>query len=817
MQNENRVPVFIDGALESLPSWQGYAGSSTRTYLDPDLISSVEVQKGVSFGADGVGATGGVVRMSTITHKDIILDGEDIGFKISGGTMSNTIKKPELYTRGGYRTKWIDGWDDYNDCIKDDSGNCIKQTYDTPARYKNNNKFGRSFNGSLAFAKKWENADIVLGYAKKKQGNYFAGKRGKNTPKIIGYETSNRGQVGTADDGKPITHNPNLTTDISDTGDIDGVNFWPVYDKNTGLPTGKFDFAFPEYKAITKALVFDKRNYSYYRPKEEVLNTFQDNQSLLAKFNTYNDEHSFNLTYIGYKSNFGELMQSQSSIRSDGALQNDGTFVKVDTFSTKYSYNPLSNQYVNFNITAYHTKIDSSFYMAFVEDLMDYNFKGVKYSPSDARYAYFMISNQNGINLSNTSILMLNNRPLKLNYGVSFSSEKFSQPKDIDDRLKSKGYPYSTSLIELAQMIAKKRGRDPSKVAIRTNSAAGDLLKRHAKRTETSSFIWANYSPVDWLITDFAVRYTTTKTKDYMPLYIQPGSLGNNSNKTKIEYSQAIKQSAISPMFMLTLKPIEEISIYAKYAEASRNPSLFQATRGFSQTSAVGSELSKLKPERQKNIEIGTNILLDDIFGSKNVFGFRFAFFNNYTKDYLTRSNILVTRQSNQDVIMQTANIKSALYRGLESSLYFDMGGFYAQVGANRMLKTRFCRNSDECFSGGLKTSNLSNSIPPKFTLFTTIGTRLFANKLDMGLRHSYYSKRFVSVSSGETESGNTTSVDWDAYSVVDLYASYEPIKNLTLLLAVDNVMDRYYLDANSMSFTPAPGRTIRLNFSYKF
>lgn len=80
--NENRVPVWIDKGLQSVPSYQGYAGSSTRTYLDPDLISQVEIEKGPSLQMDATGATGGVVRVDTLRWQDIIPQGKNWGVRL---------------------------------------------------------------------------------------------------------------------------------------------------------------------------------------------------------------------------------------------------------------------------------------------------------------------------------------------------------------------------------------------------------------------------------------------------------------------------------------------------------------------------------------------------------------------------------------------------------------------------------------------------------------------------------------------------------------------------------------------------------------
>lgn len=811
LQNENRVPVIIDGAFRSTPSWQGYAGSSTRTYLDPDLLSNVEIQKGVSFGADGVGATGGVIRMKTIGWEDIIPDDKDWGFRIAGGMMSNTNKKPPLYTRGGYRTKWVDKCKDEDD---DECKAFLKdhpQTYDTPARYQNGNLFqnlGKSWNGSLAFAKKWENADMVLGYARKYQGNYFAGKHG-STPKIIGTQSSQR-----FINGKP---NPNfnefLPTEIEDLS---------KYEKYYSRRLKKYVIYPQSYDIISKKLVFDKNNYTYYRAGEEVLNTFQENKSYLAKLNLYNDFHTFNFAYSRYESNFGELMPSQTSIRSDGALQGEGGEVIVDSFSTGYRYNP-QNPYVDLKFNTFYTKNDTSLFMPFIEDLVDLD-ENSMHSKSDSRYASFLISKQLGFSLQNTSTIELINQPLMLNYGVSYFYERFTPPNNTTDRLIKKNYPNINSPFELAKKVAKKLNIDPNDIVLQNNSAVGKLYERDARRDEISAFLWAKYPVLEWLEADFGLRYINARIKDNNPLeqcingtcYVRKNGVLVYS-PTKI-YTPDIKTNAISPALMLTFKPNDNINLYIKYAKAVRNPSLFQATKGFGQQNQ-GEKITTLKPEEHFDFEVGGNFLLENLGDFNNVLGFKLAFYNNYTKNYLTRSNIIGSS------FQQTTNIESALFRGLESSLYFDNGEFYSNLGVNQILQTKFCQKDEnlqpgeqKCYKGGIGGSNLSNAVPPKTTLYANIGTRLFKKQLDIGARYSYTSKRFVSIwQPADTPIGETNSAEWDSYSIVDIYANYNPKENLTISAGVDNLANKYYLDANNMGLTPAPGRTFHLSFEYKF
>lgn len=728
IQNENRVPIVVDDSIQSIPTWQGYSGSSTRTYLDPDFISTVEIEKGPAMGADGVGATGGVVRMNTIGYKDIIPKNskKDWGLRVQIGTMSNTVKRPKLYTKGGYQKKWI------NECLSNNSGICKKQTYAPDARYSSSNPFanlGNSYNYSIAFTKKWENADIVLGYARKKQGNYFVGKHGA-IPEIesIKYEREDWIEMG---------------------DDYDSIMAGNIKFKN-------------------------KQGYTYYRAGEEVLNTSQDNKSYLAKLNLYNDEHRINFTYRGYRSNFGEIMPS-IIVRGYGSLEGEGSEVKVDSYSTKYTYSP-ENPYLNLNLSAYLTNSDSSNFTPLSEEYgYDYG------SDSDSRHAHFTLSTQKGVSLDNTSKFKLFNRDLKLNYGISYAIERIRPPKDAEDRVKAKGYP---------------------------KDAIAPLYIRNAKKREMSAFISSNYKLTKELTLDTGLRYINSNIIDYQPY--------RDYNGRALYYSKPNKTHAISPIAMLSYEPISGYQFYVKYAQAVRSPSLFQATRGWSQQNA-DSSMADLRAERQRNWEIGTNLLFDDVLYDDSILGLKFAFFNNYTKDYLTRTN---TRDSSGAIVMQTMNIDSALYRGFEASAYYDAEIFYAKLGITKYIETEFCnteKNGKVCYKGGVINSNISNTLPPKTTFNATIGTRLFKKKLDLGARYSYYGDRVVSVFSHDEKGGNTRSEAWKPYDFVDIYANYKVNDNFTISATLDNVTNTYYLDANNMGLTPAPGRTLHINFDYKF
>lgn len=101
LQGSDRVRVLIDGTQQNTTTYRGYRGNDDRTSVDPDLISSVTVEKGPSSGPYGSGAMGGVVNMQTLTAQDIVSDGKTYGFRFKGELGSNTVKPPANFSTSG--------------------------------------------------------------------------------------------------------------------------------------------------------------------------------------------------------------------------------------------------------------------------------------------------------------------------------------------------------------------------------------------------------------------------------------------------------------------------------------------------------------------------------------------------------------------------------------------------------------------------------------------------------------------------------------------------------------------------------------------
>ena len=147
MQGQSRVKVSVDGTQQSATTWRGYIGVDERVYVDPDMIGGASIDKGPSGGADGAGTTGGVVAIRTLNAQDLIEDGKTFGARYRIGTSDNAIDPP--------------------------AGNTYSQRNDAPSLFDFENG-----SGSIAAATTTENVDVVAAFARRKTGNYFAGKNG---------------------------------------------------------------------------------------------------------------------------------------------------------------------------------------------------------------------------------------------------------------------------------------------------------------------------------------------------------------------------------------------------------------------------------------------------------------------------------------------------------------------------------------------------------------------------------------------------------------------------------------------------------------
>ncbi|MET3660314.1 TonB-dependent receptor [Aquamicrobium ahrensii] len=296
MQGMGRVPVTVDGTLSSATVYQGYQGVSNRTYIDPDLIGGVSIQKGPGSGA--YGGIGGSVSMETLNASDILLDGKNYGVRLKGGFGTNTSDIPPLNTVAGIffqgaRPGSVVGPADIS----------------RPSFLDHTREFG-----SIAGAMRGETFELVAAYAARRSGNYHAGSNGPS--------------AASSEDLGPRS----ICRDYGG-GFLSCTNYASYYE-NTGV--------------------------SVYRGGEAVMNTSSDTDSWLlkGKFELPADQ-SLELIHTGFRSDHGDIRASiLSSTMGAQATQRWTSTSSVDRYSVRHRWNPADNDLVDLHSNLWLTSLD---------------------------------------------------------------------------------------------------------------------------------------------------------------------------------------------------------------------------------------------------------------------------------------------------------------------------------------------------------------------------------------------------------------------------------------------------------------------------
>jgi hemoglobin/transferrin/lactoferrin receptor protein len=167
MQGMGRVATTIDGAENSVTVYQGYQGLSNRTYIDPDLIAGIDINKGSDASSRGIA---GNVAIRTLDADDIVKVGDNWGMRVKGEYGSNS-SSPHAGAKGGYA--WPYSPSDVPEVVGSPDG-MNRPSFLTPT----------NGSASIVAAIKEENYDFFAGYAYRKRGNYHAGKHGPSADPV---------------------------------------------------------------------------------------------------------------------------------------------------------------------------------------------------------------------------------------------------------------------------------------------------------------------------------------------------------------------------------------------------------------------------------------------------------------------------------------------------------------------------------------------------------------------------------------------------------------------------------------------------------
>ncbi|NYT78114.1 TonB-dependent receptor [Alcaligenaceae bacterium] len=290
---------------------------------------------------------------------------------------------------------------------------------------------------------------------------------------------------------------------------------------------------------------------------------------------------------------------------------------------------------------------------------------------------------------------------------------------------------------------------------------------------------------------------------------------------------QKMTGEAWAPMLALTYALTDKQRLFARYAEMTRFPSLYEAT-----SSSIDGLISKpttpgfdLKPERSQSWEVGYAFDLSPYWASAEYSDIRVTYFSNTIK------NVIDTTESRR-----ITQYDKKIVKGLELQSRVDTGSLFGTVGATYRLKNLSCdadtafafdmylQRIPACIEGGFGATRFYQSQQPKYSVNFDIGTRLLNRQLEVGMRGIYHSTvnttqydRLVKQGLDKIFTFTGKPYHWRPALVLDAYGRYQVNKHLTVNAGVTNLTNRFYLDPMSNVPTPSPGRTVTLGMQLQF
>lgn len=289
-------------------------------------------------------------------------------------------------------------------------------------------------------------------------------------------------------------------------------------------------------------------------------------------------------------------------------------------------------------------------------------------------------------------------------------------------------------------------------------------------------------------------------------------------------YKEAKKHEAhaYSPSIAVSYQLTPEQRFYARYAQSTRMPSLYESTLGFS-LQAIDNE-NPVKPEKGKNAEIGYVLDLTKWLPSADFADIKLAYYHNRIDDVIDRTTDFSLKNFDHQTV-----------EGIELQSRYDNGDWFADFSVSHNLKQEVCDASyaaiqdpyygqvPDCVKYGFSYGYLQNMGQPDWQSDLVLGTRLLEDKLVLGTRLHYHSgadKDLNEKNYGVSNQGISifnTPLDWSSVLTLDGFMSYQVNKHLNLELAGTNLTNQYYIDPLSRTLMPAPGRAMMVKAEVAF
>ncbi|MDB5507868.1 MAG: TonB-dependent receptor [Hyphomicrobiales bacterium] len=261
----------------------------------------------------------------------------------------------------------------------------------------------------------------------------------------------------------------------------------------------------------------------------------------------------------------------------------------------------------------------------------------------------------------------------------------------------------------------------------------------------------------------------------------------------------------LSPKITVGATVIPGIQLYGSYAEGYRAPSITETlVDGLHPVPAsfVFVPNPNLRPEVGKNLEAGVNIKYDDVFAQGDKLRGKVSVFRNHVRDYI--DGVFVDPGAPcgspvpgacADAFYTYENVSRARLTGVEAELVYDARTWFASLSGAHI-------RGDNLTNG----DPLQSVYPDKIAIGG--GMRFLNEKLTLGSRVTFVDEQKRLPASAVATASS-------AYTLVDLYGTYQFTQDSKAFLTLENVGDVRYKRFRDADFSP--GFVAKIGFSTRF
>lgn len=767
IQGQSRVAVTVDGSQQALDVYRGYGGTQQRSYIDPDLISSVTVNKGPSTKS---GAIGGSVEMKTIGVQDILVDGNKVGVRLKGDLWNNGVAPAHR------------------------SASSKDESLSVAPRDERASLFGsEAESGSAAFAFSTERLDVVAAYAHRNQGNYFSGKKGQNRYRIYDQSGSEQPSVAMTYNAGEEVLNSSAKTDsylLKAT--------WRIADGHT------LDLGYRRYDGRSAEIMpsdiyrFGTAGIYQYPLGEVKIDTYTARYHYLPAGNPLVD-----LT--------GSLWMTDAQTSS---LSSAWTAPVSQLFRSDRSWTRQDNRRIGGdlnNISRFQTAQGD-----FTLDL------GGAFQLEDLQPQKSVLITQHDIDA---------NRTLRDASRQEFSFNGKLEYQPIEQLTLWGGGRYSHYRTKDNTVLASARREEREVRYISASGPKGwgnmtwfpDQNGQYTDATDprlNNGIVFRNSNE----------PFNGVRFNDFGATRVEVNPEGISSVVTGYDHTPQGSSSGggFSPAFGINVELLPDTFFYVTYTQGLRLPSLFETSQGTQQVTPGKSLKPERSQSWEIGVSALRDDLLTEHDSAAIKLAYFNNTIKNYITRYYDPSPGLwgqmsfsntdsfstsgLELQSNYDAGRVFADLSATYYLKTETCDSEFAGKLRAT--ADSYQKTH---DTPNCTPGSFMGSYTNTQNPPRLSASLTSGLRFFDEALTVGGRVTYSSGPTSTLDKPWQTGATTPQIEYRSVALFDLFLTYKLLEHTQVNVSVQNLTDRYYLDPLAQSFMPAPGRTVRMGVVTRF